>query len=310
MDDAERLRCIEILHTTPEKLRVALARVPKKLLAWAPAPGKWSILEIVCHMRDMEREAYLARYRRILAEDTPSLADLDGDAISLERDYRSQRLAEVVRDWKALRKETLKALRAARGAALERAGVHEGVGRLTIADYLHRHAHGNDEAHLGQIEAIKRRFAILARLEAAPTRLAEAVKGLSDEALRKRPPSGKWSILENVCHLRDFERLASERYTKIAFSERPKLWMMNNDRVAEALKYAEADAGAVVKEFKRRRGETLALLRALPDAAWRRTGIHPKRGELTIEQLATLLADHDENHIGKIRAFGGSAISA
>jgi uncharacterized damage-inducible protein DinB len=300
MDDVERLRCLEILHTTPGSLKTALAGLPKKLLAWSPAPGKWSILEIVCHMRDMEREAYLTRYRRIFAEDTPSLPDIDGDALSLERDYRSQKLAEVVRDWKALRKETLKTLKAARGAALERAGIHEGVGRLTIADYLRRHAFGNDEAHLSQIDAIKRRHGLLSRLEASPAQLAEALKGLPDEVLRKRPASGKWSILENACHLRDFERLAPQRYTKIAFSDRPTLWTMNNDRVAEALRYGEADAAEVVKEFKRRRGDTLTLLRALPDAAWRRTGLHPKRGELTIEQLATLLARHDENHIGKI----------
>jgi hypothetical protein len=303
MDDAERLRCLEILHTTPEKLRAALGGISKKLLTWSPAPGKWSILEIVCHMRDMEREAYLARYRRLLAEDNPSLPGIDGDALSLERDYRTQKLTEVVREWKVLRKESLKALKATRGPALERAGIHEGLGRMTVADYLRRHAIGNDEAHLSQIDAIKRRHAILTRLEAGPARFAEAVKGLSDEALRKRPVSGKWSILENACHLRDFERLAPERYSKIAFSDQPKLWMMNNDRVAEALKYGEADGAEVVKEFKRRRGDTLTLLRALPDAAWRRTGLHPKRGELTIEQLASLLADHDENHIGKMKAL-------
>ena len=35
-------------------------------------------------------------------------------------------------------------------------------------------------------------------------------------------------------------------------------------------------------------------------AAWQRVGIHPKRGELTIERIAELVAEHDENHLNQI----------
>src|SRR5271154_3331616 len=98
VDEQERKHCLEILRSTPARLKAVLKGVPKAVLLWTPAPGKWSILEIVCHLRDMERDAYLARYRRILAEDTPSLPDIDGDTLSLENDYRAQKVAEVVRD--------------------------------------------------------------------------------------------------------------------------------------------------------------------------------------------------------------------
>ncbi len=99
MDDQERDRYLATLAATPARLKEALAGVPKKLLLWTPAPGKWSIQEIVCHMRDMEREAYLERYRRMLAEDNPKLPDVDGDRYAIEKGYRSMKLGEVVRDW-------------------------------------------------------------------------------------------------------------------------------------------------------------------------------------------------------------------
>jgi len=69
MTDLERAALLHIVAETPARLKAALKGVPKKLLLGTPGPGKWSILEIVAHMRDMERHAYLTRYRRILAEE-------------------------------------------------------------------------------------------------------------------------------------------------------------------------------------------------------------------------------------------------
>jgi hypothetical protein len=301
----ERARHLETLAATPAALKAALRGVPRKLLLFTPAPGKWSILEILCHLRDMEREGYLERYTRILAENEPRLPDLNGDALAIERDYRGQKAGDVLRDWMRLRRESLRLLKKSKPEQWRRAGIHETAGRLTIDDLVVRHAVGNDTAHLAQIEAIKRRAAVLERLSAAPAALAATLKDVPDDALRLRPPTGKWSMIENAAHVRDIERVYQERFSKVAFSDRPAFWMLDNDGAAARLKYAESDPAAVVKEFRRLREDTLLLLRALPDAAWRRTGLHPKRGELTLEQLAEVLAGHDDNHLGKIRAQKG-----
>jgi uncharacterized damage-inducible protein DinB len=172
-----------------------------------------------------------------------------------------------------------------------------------MEDFLRRHAVGNDEAHLGQIEAIKRRHEILERLAAAPKLLADAVKGLSAEDARRRPDDGKWSILENACHLRDIEFVYAARFARMPWEDRPAFWMLDNDRAARDLRYAEQDLARVLKEFAARRADTLQLLRALPHAAWRRPGLHPIRGEMTLEALADFLSLHDGRHIERIRAL-------
>ena len=67
-------------------------------------------------------------------------------------------------------------------------------------------------------------------------------------------------MIENAAHVRDIERVYQERFSKMAFSDRPAFafWMLDNDRAAAQLKYAESDPQAVAKEFRRLREDTLA----------------------------------------------------
>ena len=313
MQPDERRKLLDVLHETPVRLTELLDGIPKELARWTPAPGKWSILQIVCHLRDMERHAYLGRYRRLLAEEDPFLADIDSDALALESDYMSQDLDAAFADWKALRAESLALLDGdppLTEAQWERGGTHEGVGRLTMEGYLKRHAIGNDTAHHNQIRDIRKRWELFDRLAAGPRRLAELTRGVSDEVVRRKSPKGGWSIVENACHLRDVEALFAERFTKAAHQEKPSFWMMDNDRVAERRRYCQADVAKVADDFARLRADTLTLLRALPPSAWQRTGLHPKRGELTIEALATVLAGHDESHLDRIAALAEAPAEA
>lgn len=303
MDQAERERHLETIRSTPDRLKGALAGVPKKLLTWRPAPGKWSIHEIVCHMRDAEREGYLYRYRKVLVEDNPVLPDVDGDKLALERQYGRMKLREVVRDWRAARKEVLATLRKVKAVQWERIGTHESLGPMSLETILKRQALGNDEAHLGQIEHIKRRWEILSKLQETPKALASLLRGIPDEVVRRKPAPEKWSILEIACHLRDVERLFLERYAKMASQDRPALRMINQDELAVALKYTQDDPTVALGEFRALRAETVALLSALAHQSWQRIGLHPKRGEFSIAAQADLHVHHDANHLDQIRAL-------
>jgi uncharacterized damage-inducible protein DinB len=303
MDQAERDRYLAIVRSTPDRLKAALAGVPKKLLTWRPAPGKWSIHEIVCHMRDAERLGYLYRYSKILAEDNPTLPDVNGDKLALERQYGRMNLREAQKGWRAARKEVLAILKKVKADRWQRIGTHEFLGPFSLEIVLQRQALGNDEAHLAQIEDIKKRWEILRKLEETPKVLASLLRGVSDETLRRKPAPEKWSTLEIACHLRDVEQLFVERYGKIANHDRPALWMMNQDELAAALKYNEDDPTAVLREFRALRQETVTLLGALAHQSWQRVGLHPKRGEVTIASHADLHVNHDTNHLNQIRAL-------
>src|SRR5687767_11046306 len=81
---------VERLGAMPAFLAGALASVPPAELTRAPQPGFFSLVEHACHLRDLEREGYLVRVRRMLAEREPALAPFDGDAVAAARDYPSQ----------------------------------------------------------------------------------------------------------------------------------------------------------------------------------------------------------------------------
>jgi hypothetical protein len=112
-------------------------------------------------------------------------------------------------------------------------------------------------------------------------------------------------MIEHAAHVRDIERVYQARFSQMAFGDKPSFWMLDNDRAAETLKYAEADPAEVAKEFKRLREDSITILRALPHSAWEKTGIHPEKGEITVEQLAVRLADHTDAHLGKIKTLRG-----
>ena len=47
-----------------------------------------------------------------------------------------------------------------------------------------------------------------------------------------------------------------------------------------------------------------ALLRTIPDGAWQKTGLHPRRGEMTIEQIVDqLICDHLVEHVSQAGAL-------
>ncbi|MBK5256172.1 MAG: DinB family protein, partial [Vicinamibacteria bacterium] len=258
--------------------------------------------EIAAHMRDMEKGAYIDRYRRILAEENPTLPDLDGDLIALRDDYRSMKVTDLLRDFLRLRKECLKLLKSLKNAQWERTGTHETAGLLSMTDLLRRQAIGNDVAHLGQIEGIKKRAATFEALETGPKKLSDLTKKLDDAVLRRKPAPEKWSAMEVACHLRDVERLWADRIVKAAFSDTPAFYMLDVDALAAKNSYNTQDLAAAIKEFARLREDNLRLLRALPPSQWKRTGVHPKRGEISIERVVEIMVGHDQGHFGQMAA--------
>ena len=74
---------IESLRAFPETLRAFIATVPRETLDWAPKSWdgipseELTIRQQLCHLRDIEAEGYIVRFKRVLAEQNPTLASID-----------------------------------------------------------------------------------------------------------------------------------------------------------------------------------------------------------------------------------------
>jgi hypothetical protein len=141
----------------PDELERALALVPDDRLTWKPqewggAPGEtFSALGHACHLRDIEHDGYHVRFRRLLAETSPSLVSLDGYEIERERDYAGASLAEALAAFREARAVTVSLLQGLGDAERRRSGDFAEYGRLTLqalAHYLRSH----DQQHLAGLQ--------------------------------------------------------------------------------------------------------------------------------------------------------------
>ena len=96
---------IERLEAMPEFVEAAMARAQGDALLYRPGPEEFSLVEHACHLRDLEREGYLVRVRRMLTEREPELEPFDGAAVARSRNYLEQDARLAARDFAAARRE-------------------------------------------------------------------------------------------------------------------------------------------------------------------------------------------------------------
>lgn len=146
---------------------------------------------------------------------------------------------------------------------------------------------------------------LIQRYEAGVAMLEEALRGVPDGMLDRRPAPGKWSIREQAAHLADAELVISARFRWIAAEPGAVLPAWDQDKWAAALGYGRQTPGESLEIVRMLRRRTAAMLRALPEEAWRRTGVHAERGIVTLRQLVELDVSHLEHHAGHIRDLRG-----
>lgn len=136
---------------------------------------------------------------------------------------------------------------------------------------------------------------------AGPKLLRDAVAGMTPEQLKARPIAGKWSTLEVVSHLADFDPILADRMKRVIAEERPSLIGADENHFAAALAYDRRELEEELRIIELTRSQMGKILATLPDAALSRIGVHSERGERTLEQLLTGTTRHIEHHLVFIR---------
>jgi hypothetical protein len=132
--DVENL--LTFLEETPEVIRSLTENLPVRKLRLKPAKEEFSLLEHVCHLRDIEREGYCVRIAKLLSEEQPFLADIDGAKLAVERNYNSQIFDEALSAFTRARKNSLQTIRPLPTESLKRIGILQNVGTITLEQLL------------------------------------------------------------------------------------------------------------------------------------------------------------------------------
>jgi DinB superfamily len=149
------------------------------------------------------------------------------------------------------------------------------------------------------VTAAERRKAI-GRYAAGPARLRAALRRVPRAALHWRPAPGEWSAHEVIHHCADSESNAHLRLRYLLAETDPLIVGYDQAEWARALEYARRPLAPALATVIAVRANTVPLLRALPEAAWSRSGRHTEMGAYTVEGWLDLYAEHLEIHARQI----------
>ena len=141
----------------PKRLATSVSGLPDAVLGRKPAPGKWSIHEIVGHLADAEI-IFGYRIRQVLADKDPKFAPIDQDAWAERLGYTEAAIPELIAQFGVNRFHNLRLLRRIRVEDLDKSGFHPERNRqVTLAEIV-QYWVGHGPNHLGQIERLKKAF--------------------------------------------------------------------------------------------------------------------------------------------------------
>ncbi len=145
------------LRDFPETLARHFAIIPPQWRDWAPpnwegVPSEpYTAIAQLCHVRDIETDGYHVRFRRMLDEEMPVLAGVDGDRLVTERRYAKADPADVIEAIRVARGATVELLQGLNEAQLERRGHFDGYGPVTVRGLMH-YLCSHDQQHLAGLQ--------------------------------------------------------------------------------------------------------------------------------------------------------------
>lgn len=139
-----------ILSATSHEIANKLQMISPDKISQAPAPGKWSPAEIVCHLADCEI-AFAFRLRQTLAEDHHVLQPFDQEKWAAS--YADIAAKDALAAFTAMRTWNLKLIAKALPGSASKLVTHPERGTMTFQTIVETMA-GHDLNHLAQLKQI------------------------------------------------------------------------------------------------------------------------------------------------------------
>ena len=118
-----------------EELRAAVAGMTGEQLRSRPVAGRWSTLEVVCHLADAE-QFFADRLKRTAAMDRPLLLGADGPRYPEPLRYQEHDLEQELDLVVVTRRQMARTLRLIALDAWQRTAVHSETGLVTLRQLL------------------------------------------------------------------------------------------------------------------------------------------------------------------------------
>jgi uncharacterized damage-inducible protein DinB len=143
----------------------------------------------------------------------------------------------------------------------------------------------------------------ISEIQAAPARLREAVKGLSDERLDTPYREGGWTVRQVVHHLADSHLNAYIRFRLALTEDQPTvkpydqaLWSNLEDARTAPIEPSLTLLESLHTRF-------IILLRSMKAEDFAKTFYHPEHGPMTLDHNLAMYAWHGRHHVAHITSL-------
>ena len=120
---------------------------------WKPAPEEWSILEVLCHLYDEERDDFRQRTRLTLENPQADWPPINPAGWVAERAYNVQDPAQKLEAWLAERRASLAWLRGLQNPNWESTHTHPQFGSASAGQMLEAWV-AHDHLHIRQLNQL------------------------------------------------------------------------------------------------------------------------------------------------------------
>jgi len=121
---------------------------------WRPQPGKWNLLEIICHLYDEELDDFRYRTGHLLEHPEKPMPSIDPEGWVLSRNYADQQYEERLKTFLDERTNSLNWLRSLEDPKWENHYIHPEFGKVSAALFLNNWL-AHDYLHIRQILRLK-----------------------------------------------------------------------------------------------------------------------------------------------------------
>ena len=153
---SELAALLERFRKGADVLESAVRDVTTEEWDYIPGPGRWTIRQVVAHVTDGEIVG-ADRFRRVIAEENPTLVNYDEQAWAERLDYARRHPLQDLELFRRTRALSASLLGPLPESVFARAGTHSIRGRMSLQDLLVEYAN-HPEGHARQIEKNREAF--------------------------------------------------------------------------------------------------------------------------------------------------------
>lgn len=147
-------RRIDQLERSGRILLQLFEDVEEPELRWKPSPERWSLLEVMVHLWDEEKEDFRYRLFRTLEDPKQAWPSIDPEGWPVERRYNEADLTEALAGFSAERATSISALRALQDPDWKLSYEHPEMGTIRAGDLLAAWV-AHDQLHIRQVANLR-----------------------------------------------------------------------------------------------------------------------------------------------------------